>query len=80
MSDEDIMEMKKEMEHEKRNGFARWSWYAMWEKLAMGDITKFDHVGEQNYISSLNLLAYWADKDKEQAKIQKEMLNKSTIK
>ena len=34
------------------------------ERLSDGDITKFDEVSEQPYISCLNLLAYWNDKDK----------------
>jgi len=50
------------------------------EKLAMGDITKFDDVYKQNYILALNLLAYWRLRDKEWEKQQRkeELKNKIT--
>lgn len=40
----------------------------------MSDITKFDSVTEQNYISCLNLLAYWSDSDKYKQAIERERL------
>lgn len=47
----------------------------MIEKLANGDITKFDQVTEQNFILSLNLLSYWKEKENLEEKIKKEQKN-----
>jgi hypothetical protein len=41
----------------------------MIEKLANGDITKFDDIYKQNYILALNLMTYWLIRDEQ---IQKE--------
>lgn len=41
-----------------------WSWMSMLDRLSGGDITKFDQIYEKNYIECLNLLAYWAFRDK----------------
>lgn len=38
-------------------------WLALVDKLAGGDITKFDNIFSQNYISCLNLLSYWKERD-----------------
>jgi hypothetical protein len=55
-----------------QNSFgARWGWYSMIEKLAQGDITKFEEVSKQNFISALNLLTFWMEKDREINKKQK---------
>lgn len=71
MSKEEIEEYKKEKERELTQGFGRWSWFSMVEKLAQGDITKFDNIYKQNYILALNLLSFWKEKDKEEEKIRK---------
>lgn len=41
----------------------KWVWFGIIEKLALGDITKFEEVYKQNYISALNLLMYWKEKE-----------------
>jgi len=41
------------------------------EKLANGDITKFDEVYKQNYILALNLLTYWRLRDEQYEKQMK---------
>ena len=41
----------------------RWSWLAMVDRLANGDITKHDEIFERNYIECLNLLSYWHERD-----------------
>lgn len=33
------------------------------DRLADGDITKFDLIYERNYIECLNLLSYWRERD-----------------
>lgn len=40
----------------------------MIERLAGHDITKFDEVCDKNFISCLNLLSYWKEKDSEDKK------------
>ena len=35
----------------------------MVDRLAGGDLTKFDQIYERNYIECLNLMAYWRGKD-----------------
>ena len=60
--------MNEETELYNKRGFGRWSWFAMYEKLAKGDITKFDEVGEQNFITTINLLSYWKERDEEDRK------------
>lgn len=49
----------------------RWNWFMMIEKLAMGDITKFKDVYKQNFISCLNLLSFWKEKDDYVAKMER---------
>ena len=71
MTDEEIRLMKLELKKEN-DSFGRWSWFAMIEKLANGDVTKFDDVCRQNFISCLNLLSYWLEKEKRIAKMQEE--------
>lgn len=71
MSQQEIEEYKKEKERELTQGFGRWNWFSIIEKLAQGDITKFDDIYKQNYILALNLLAYWKEKDIEEEKIKK---------
>jgi len=62
-----------EQKQEQAFGFARWSWFAVIEKLSQGDITRFDQVTEQNFISCLNLLSYWKEKDEMEEKIRKQI-------
>lgn len=57
--------MKEESNHYNERGFGRWSWFALIEKLAKGDVTKFDEVCRQNFIMCLNLLSYWKEKEQE---------------
>ena len=76
MTEEEIALMKADMRKEQ-DGFGRWMWLGCLEKLAQGDITKFDAVSNQNFIACLNLLSYWLEKDKRIAKIQ-EQLNRET--
>lgn len=45
------------------DAYNRWSWFALIERLANGDITKFDSVAEQNFILALNLLSFWKETD-----------------
>ena len=65
MSDEEIADYKAEKEKELNSGFARWSWFAMIEKLAKGDITKFDEIYKINWILALNLLSFWKEREVE---------------
>jgi hypothetical protein len=55
-------------------------WFSVVEKLALGDITKFDDVYKQNYILALNLLAYWRLRDKEWEKQQRKEELKNKLK
>lgn len=50
----------------------------MIERLADGDITKFEEVYKVAYISALNLLSYWHEKDQYQERLRKrnEMMQK----
>lgn len=73
MSKEEIEEYKKEKERINNQGFGRWIWFGIVEKLAKGDITKFEEVEKTNYILALNLLSYWKEKDAEEMRIKKEM-------
>lgn len=70
MSPEEIALMKKENEEYSTRGFGRWSWFAMIDKLSLGDITKHDQVCEQNFVSCLNLLSYWKERDAEQKRME----------
>lgn len=70
MSQEEIAKMNFENEQYSKKGFGRWSWFAMIEKLANGDITKFDEVTDQNFITCLNLLSYWKERELELKRIE----------
>ena len=56
----------------------RWKWFSIIERLAKGDITKFEKVYEVTYISALNTLSYWHERDQYQERLQKrqDMMNK----
>lgn len=73
MSKEEIEEYKEEKERINNQGFERWSWFGIVEKLAHGDITKFEQVEKMNWILALNLLSYWKEKEAEEIRIKKEM-------
>ena len=65
MTEEEIRKSNEDLEKYNTTGFGRWSWFSMIEKLANGDITKFEAVSNTNLILSLNLLLYWKERDKE---------------
>jgi hypothetical protein len=48
-----------------------WNWISMVDRLACGDITKHDAIYDKNYIECLNLLAFWAYKDKYHSQLEK---------
>ncbi|QDP49126.1 MAG: hypothetical protein Unbinned706contig1001_5 [Prokaryotic dsDNA virus sp.] len=56
----------------------RWRWFSMIERLANGDITKFEEVYKISYISALNTLSYWKERDDYQERLRKrqEMMSK----
>lgn len=60
--------MNEETERFNKYGFGRWSWFALIERLAKGDITRFEEVCDQNFINCLNLLSYWKEKEVEDKK------------
>lgn len=72
MTPEEIEMMKEEQKQEQESGFGRWNWFGMIEKLAKGDITKFDDIYKQNFILCLNLLSFWSERDAMQAKLEKQ--------
>lgn len=56
----------------------RWKWFSIIERLSNSDITKFEEVYKQTYISCLNLLSYWKEKEDYQERIRRrnEMMSK----
>ena len=56
----------------------RWKWFSIIERLANGDITKFDEVYKVTYITALNTLSYWKERDDYHNRLQKrqDMMNK----
>lgn len=76
MTSEEIEKMKKEQETSSKNGFDRWSWFALKERLAKGDITKFKEVENQNFITCLNLLSYWKERDREIKRLEEQQKQK----
>lgn len=56
----------------------RWKWFSIIERLANGDITKFNEVYKVSYISALNTLSYWKERDDYQERLRKrqEMMSK----
>lgn len=49
----------------------RWKWFSIVERLADGDITKFDKVYKTTYISALNLLSYWKERSDYEERIRR---------
>jgi hypothetical protein len=41
----------------------RYTWISMVDRLAGGDITKYEQIYEQNYINVLNILSFYREKD-----------------
>lgn len=72
MTAEEIKLYKEDMKKEQ-DGFGRWAWFGLIEKLAQGDVTKFEEVTNQPAILCLNLLSYWQERDKKIEKINKEI-------
>tara|TARA_R110002049_G_scaffold52080_1_gene146306 strand:- start:50 stop:304 length:255 start_codon:yes stop_codon:yes gene_type:complete len=56
----------------------RWKWFSIIERLAKGDVTKFNDVYKITYITALNTLSYWHERDEYQNRLQKrqDMMNK----
>lgn len=56
----------------------RWKWFSIIERLAKGDITKFNDVYKVAYLTALNTLSYWKERDDYQERLQKrqDMMNK----
>lgn len=52
-----------DLENEEQSFGDKWKWMDIIEKLAKGDITKFNEVSKQNLISCFNLLSYWKERD-----------------
>ena len=73
MTPEEIELMREEQKKESKNGFSRFGWLAIVEKLARGDITKFEEVTNQNYIACLNLLSFWKEREAIQNRINKQI-------
>jgi hypothetical protein len=71
MTEEEIELMKQEQQKEKKNGFARWGWFGIVDKLAGSDVTKYKEVEKQNFIMCLNALSYWKERDAIQKTINK---------
>lgn len=68
--------MQEENASYNKRGFGRWSWFALIEKLANKDITKFDEVCDQNFISCLNLLSFWKERDSEMKRLEDQQKQK----
>jgi len=56
----------------------KFRWFSIIERLADGDITKFDEIYKQNYINCLNLLSYWKEKQdyEDSMRRRREMMQK----
>jgi hypothetical protein len=55
------------------------NWIGMVDRLANGDITKYDKVYQLNYIECLNSMAYWHHKDKYTAQINRAIERKYNL-
>lgn len=73
-----IEEEEEESSVETPEFSGRWKWFSIIERLSSGDITKFEEVYKQTYISCLNLLSYWKEKEDYQERIRRrnEMMSK----
>lgn len=65
LTEKEIKQAKDEQEKYMRDGFGRWNWYGIIEKLALGDITKFKKVRKQRAIDCFEILSYWRERDLE---------------
>jgi hypothetical protein len=66
----------KALEDERKNGFSKWSWFGIIDKLAGGDPLKFDEVLDLNFEFMLQKLCFDDLKDKE-IKKQQEKTNRT---
>lgn len=70
--EEDNVDNSFDEEEDNDNGFSpRWKWFSLIEKMAQGDITKFEDVYKQNFIAALNLLSYWKERDEYLKEVEK---------
>lgn len=76
MTQQEIDKMNAESEQYNKSGFGRWSWFALIEKLAKGDVTKFDEVTDQNFIMCLNLLSFWKEQASEIKRLEDQAKQK----
>lgn len=73
-----------DVEREEEDGPAmpsfsdRWKWFSIVERLSNGDVTKFDEIYKITYITALNTLSYWKERDDYQQRLRKreEMMAK----
>lgn len=70
--------MEIEKKTEKESSFTRWDWFAIFEILSQGDITKFEAVGKMNFILCLNLLSYWKEKQEKDEQVLKQIRQNRT--
>ena len=56
----------------------RWKWFSIIERLANGDVTKFNEIYKLTYITALNTLSYWKERDDYQERLRRrqEMMSK----
>jgi len=59
----------------------KWRWFSIIERLADGDINKFDSIYKQKYINCLNLLSYWKERNDYENSVRRrqEMMSKHKI-
>lgn len=55
-------------------------WISMTDRLANGDVTKYDEVYNRNYIDNLNTLSLWYFKDKHTEQVARQNALKSKLK
>ncbi len=64
--------MRKELEDERKNGFAKWNWFGIIDKLAGSDPLKYEAVLDLNFDFMLQCLCFWDLKEKEIRKQQEK--------
>jgi hypothetical protein len=68
---DDEQGVEEEPQEEENTFGKKWKWYGMIDKLAMGDITKYDNIYKLNYILCLNKLSFEKEKQDIIDKMQK---------